>query len=515
MKETNRFLITIATMLGTALAALDSTVVGTAMPQIIGQLGGLSLYSWVFSIYLLTSTATVPVFGKLADIFGRKPTFLVGAGIFLAGSALCGLAGSIEQLILFRGIQGIGAGCVLPVTLTIIGDIFTVEQRARVQGIFSAVWGVAGIVGPAVGGVLVDTVGWRWVFYVNLPFGLLACALLVLFLHERVEARQRRIDYVGSATLMVGVSALLFALQQGGSAYPWTAPPILGALAVAVVALVAFAWNEPRAPEPMLPLSLFRHRVIAVSCAAAAMAGTVLFGVTSFVPLFLQGVQGNSAFAAGMLLMPMSIAWPVASTLSGRFILRLGYRFSAVLGMVLVLSGTALLLFLNPGTPPWYTAGALVLVGLGMGFSTSAFIISVQNSVDWGQRGVATAAAQFCRTIGGTLGVALMGGLLNARMGGMLGVGEGAGGARPNASVLLDAAARATLSSETLVGLRAALDSALGVVFWLTALAALAGLVVAACFPGGSIRPRTATTPTPEAASAGAPVGTPREQVAP
>ena len=324
MTRKAKITIIIALMLGMALAALDTTIVGTALPSIVGKLGGITLYSWVFSAYLLTSTTTVPIYGKLADLFGRKPVFLFGTAVFLIGSAACGAAQSMEQLIIFRAIQGLGAGAVLPIVLTIIGDIFPLEERARVQGLFSGVWGLSSIVGPALGGVIVDHFSWRWVFYINIPFGLLSAFLLIITLKENVERKQRSIDYLGTLTLTFGIIALLFALLQGGVTWAWTSLPSLGLFALAVVLIALFLFQETRASEPILPLTLFSNRIIAISSIGGVVLGVVLFGVTSYVPLFVQGVKGGTATSAGITLGPFLVAWPSAATLSGRVILRYG-----------------------------------------------------------------------------------------------------------------------------------------------------------------------------------------------
>src|SRR6266496_5677142 len=333
MTRQAKIIITIALMLGMALAALDTTIVGTAMPSIVGKLGGITLYSWVFSIYLLTSTTTVPIYGKLADLYGRKPLFLFGTALFLIGSAASGAAQSMEQLILFRAIQGSGAGAVLPIVLTIIGDIFALEERAKVQGLFSGVWGLSSIVGPALGGVIVDHFSWRWVFYINIPFGLLSAFLLIVFLKENVERKKHSIDYLGSLLLTVGIVALLFALLQGGVTWAWISLPSLGLFTLAIVLLVLFLLQEARAPEPILPLTLFTNRIITISSIGGGILGVVLFGITSYVPLFVQGVRGGTATSAGVTLGPLLVAWPIAATLSGRIVIRYGYRFTAVLGM--------------------------------------------------------------------------------------------------------------------------------------------------------------------------------------
>src|SRR5205085_285543 len=412
MTRKAKITIIIALMLGMALAALDTTIVGTALPSIVGKLGGITLYSWVFSAYLLTSTTTVPIYGKLADLFGRKPVFLFGTAVFLIGSAACGAAQSMEQLIIFRAVQGLGAGAVLPIVLTIIGDIFELRERARVQGFFSGVWGLSSIIGPALGGVIVDHFSWRWVFYINIPFGLLSAFLLIITLKENVERKQRSIDYLGTLTLTFGIIALLFALLQGGVTWAWTSLPSLGLFALAVVLIALFLFQETRASEPILPLTLFSNRIIAISSIGGVVLGVVLFGVTSYVPLFVQGVKGGTATSAGITLGPLLVAWPIAATLSGKIILRYGYRLTAVVGAMLVAIGVGLVMLLQVGSTLPYIVIAMLVIGTGLGLMSTAFVISVQNAVPWNVRGVATASTQFFPTIGGTVGVALMGTIL-------------------------------------------------------------------------------------------------------
>lgn len=416
MTRQAKTIIIIALMLGMSLAALDTTIVGTAMPSIVGKLGGFSLYSWVFSIYLLTSTTTVPICGKLADLYGRKPIFLFGSVLFILGSVASGTAQSMEQLILFRALQGLGAGAVLPMVLTIIGDVFELEERARVQGFFSGVWGVSSVVGPAIGGLIVDHFSWRLVFYINVPFGLVSALLLMLFFKEKVERRKPRLDYAGTVVLTGAVVALLFALLQGGSTWAWISLPSLGLFALVVILSILFIWLEQHTPEPILPLKLFQNRIIAVASIGGLILGVTMFGVTTYVPLFVQGVKGGTATNAGITLMPLLLSWPIAAVISGRLVLRFGYRDVAVGGAFLTTLGAAMLLFLNRDSGlPWLII-SMVLTGVGLGFDSSAFILSVQNAVPWNLRGVATASTQFVRTIGGTIGVALMGTILNTQV---------------------------------------------------------------------------------------------------
>src|SRR5256714_8242196 len=275
MTRKSKIIVIIALMLGMSLASLDTTIVGTAMPTIIGKLGGINLYSWVFSAYLLTSTTTVPIYGKLADLYGRKPIFIIGSSLFLLGSVASGAAQSMEQLIIFRAVQGVGAGAVLPIVLTIIGDIFTLEERARVQGLFSGVWGLSSIVGPALGGLIVDHFSWHWVFYINLPFGLVSVLLVLTSLKEDVERKHHHLDYIGTLALTGGVVALLFALLQGGTTWAWISLPSLGLFTATIVLLVLFIYVEHRAAEPILPLTLFNNRIISLSSIGGLILGVV------------------------------------------------------------------------------------------------------------------------------------------------------------------------------------------------------------------------------------------------
>src|SRR5205809_475231 len=341
MARKSKIIVTIALMLGMSLASLDTTIVGTAMPSIVGKLGGITLYSWVFSAYLLTSTTTVPIYGKLADLFGRKPVFLFGTVLFLTGSIASGASQSMEQLIVFRAIQGLGAGAVLPIVLTIIGDIFALEERARVQGLFSGVWATSSIVGPALGGLIVDHFSWRWVFYINIPFGLLSAFLLIIAFIEKI-----------------------------------------------------------------LPLTLFKNRIIAISSIGGVILGVLMFGITSYAPLFVQGVKGGTATSAGITLGPLLIAWPISSTLSGKVILRFGYRFTAVLGALFASIGMGMVTLFHVDTGLPFIVAAMFIIGTGLGFMSTSFVIAVQNAVPWNLRGVATASTQFVRTMGGTVGVA-------------------------------------------------------------------------------------------------------------
>ncbi|MFD2371190.1 MDR family MFS transporter [Brevibacillus sp. GCM10020057] len=409
--------ITVALMIATFLSAIEATIVSTAMPTIVNKLGGLELISWVYAVYLLTSAVTTPIFGKIADLFGRKNVFLWGCALFLVGSMLCGLSQSMEQLILFRAIQGIGAGAVVPITFTIIGDIFTFEERARVQGLFASIWGIAGIFGPLVGGFFVDYVSWHWIFFINVPFGLLSVWLIVKNLHEKLEKRERKIDYGGAVTFTIGTTALLYALLTGGNEYAWNSPVIYSLLIVTVVFLVVFFAIQRRHPEPMLPIQLFHIREVSVPNLISFLASAILIGITAYLPLWIQGVLQKGAIYSGLILMPMSIGWPIGATLGGRLLVRYGARPISLLGILFLVLGTFCLSLITMTTPPWLIFGIVFVLGLGFGLSITIFTIVVQSAVDWNLRGVATSSNTFVRTLGQTLGVSVMGTFLNQHIG--------------------------------------------------------------------------------------------------
>jgi len=501
MTRHDRRIVTIAVMLGTALAALDATVVSAAMPTIVGRLGGFSLYPWVFSAYLLASTITVPIYGKLADLFGRKRMFTIGAVLFLLGSGLCGAATSMPLLILFRVIQGFGAGGVQPLTSTIVGDIYSVEERGKVQGLFSGVWGVSSVIGPAIGGLITQYISWRGIFYMNLPFGLLSIILLWVYLHEQVERRRPRIDYLGATLLAIGVTALLIGILEGGVDFPWDSAPILTLLALAVVCLALFVWQEFRAPEPMLPPRLFRQRIIAVSTLGALLLGTLIIVIPSYLPLYVQGVEGGTALIAGLALAPLSVFWPAGSYLCGVLVLRLGYRPSALAGVALSSVGLALLLplgWLNASVP---ATAALILIGMGLtgfglGILSLTYLIAVQNNVPWNQRGVATASNQFSRTIGGAIGVSALGAVLNAQLGGRLaatGINLSAiadptqPGQHLTINALLRPETRAALPSDLLAHLVGPLGASLHILFLIMFALAVLGIISAWLLPSGAV----------------------------
>ncbi len=482
-----RRLVTLALFVATFLVSLDASVVSTAMPTVIGQIGGIQLYAWVFAAYLLSSTVTVPIYGKLADLFGRKPVFLMSVAIFLAGSMACGQAQSMEQLIAFRLLQGLGAGGVLPINQTILGDVYPLEERARITGLFSTIWGVSGLLGPAIGGFLTEHVSWRWVFYVNLPLCLLSMLLISRFLRERVTRHGHSIDYLGAITLSASVSSLLLALQTSDNLE--LAVPLY---ALAIVLVPVFIWQERRAPEPLVPLWLFGQRAIGVSTLGGLLVGWALYGQSTFMPPFVQGVMGATPTIAGFILAGSSVGWPVASTIGGRLLLRTGFRAPCLLGGVILTGGFALLLLLAPDSSLLVPLAITCVLGLGFGFYTVATILAAQTAVGWEHRGVVTSASQFSRNIGGTIGVSIAGAFFTA------GVMHGAGTA-VNPNDLLSPSTRAGLSPSDLAALRELLGGSLRSVYLLFIAVAGLATLVAAFLPGGAPREESdAGIPRPE-----------------
>jgi len=479
-----RKLVTSAILLGMFLAALEATAVAAAVPTAVGELGGVSRYSWVFAVYLLTSTTTVPLFGKLADLYGRKRTYQWAVFFFLLGSALCGVAQSFTQLILFRAIQGLGAGGVMPVAITITGDIYKLEERGRIQGLFSGVWALASLTGPLVGGLITDALSWRWIFYLNIPFGLVSAWMLQRYLKEEAGRTDHKLDILGTVTLTAAVTLLLIALIEGPEAWGWGDARTLGFLAGSALSLAVFFWQERRAPEPMLPLDLFQNRLIAVSSAGNFLLGVLLFAITAYVPVFGQGVIGGTAVDAGTILAPILIGWPIASAIAGRLLLRVGYRQMSIGGSVLVVAGCLLLARTGAATGRTGVMVAMMIVGLGLGFISMPYMLGVQNAVPWNRRGVATSSVQFFRNIGGAISVAALGALMNSRLERI--VGRGA-----NANAALDPALRSRLSPEALNHLTSALLHGLQAVFIALAALSVISLGVALLFPRGSTRSLT------------------------
>lgn len=489
-KLTRKVPTVLGLVLALAMAALEATVVSTAMPTVIGDLGGIEYYAWVANAYLVASSVSVPLYGKLADMYGRKPILLIGIALFLVGSMASGAVPSgstwsMPLLIGFRALQGLGAGSMQPVAITVIGDIFDLEQRSRIQGIFGAAWGFFGLVGPLLGGFIVAHFSWRWVFFMNIPFGILAAFLIVTSLHENIEKRGREIDWAGAGLLTAAVGALLVATDRPG----FTEKAV--ALAVAVVLGALFVRAERRAKEPVLPFELFSRPVLAVSSPAGALIGGSMLGILTYVPLYVQAVLHGTPTEAGSAITPMVVGWPISSAISGRLIPKLGFRPLIWFGLaVTAASGVVLALFGTHDTL-WAMRATTLAFGLGMGCANTALVISVQTSVPWHERGVATASTMFFRTIGGALAVGAMGGVLNAAL-------------AADPTIPADAT-RQILTREglkhidpaVLAKLGGALGGALGTVFWIVGGMGIAAFLVSLAFP------RTTPEPGP---SAGVPV---------
>jgi len=489
MSTRRRWAVTAGVMTGMFLAALEATVIGTAMPTVIAALGGLNHYSWVFSAYLITSTVTVPVWGKLSDLYGRRLFYQIGIALFLLGSVLSGMSASMTQLIVFRAIQGLGAGALVPLGMTIIGDIFTVAERARMQAYFSGVWGFSSVIGPVLGGLITDQWSWRWVFYINLPVGLAAALIIGLALKEPVRTERPSIDYAGAALLMAAITMLMLALVEGGASLSTLlAARNLALFAGAALLFSGFVWVERRAPDPLIPFQLFRNRVVTVSVLAGFLAGVGMFGAISFVPLFAQGALGATATQAGSLLTPLLMSWVVTSIIGGRLLLRVGFRPTCIAGFALMTFGFVLLSVYQRETARLWLYLDLILIGAGLGLTMLTLIIAVQQSVARSQLGIATSLNQFSRSIGGAVGVAVMGAVLSAGLAARLdevarnGSGvltlERAAELAANPNALIDPQAQAALPPGALDALRGAMAAAIHNVFWVgTVLAALALLV--------------------------------------
>ncbi|MGF3102368.1 MDR family MFS transporter [Rossellomorea sp. DUT-2] len=416
IKRTKKPLVLIAVMLAMFMGAIEATIVSTAMPAIVGDLGGFSLYSWVFSAYLLMNAITVLIYGKLSDLFGRKPIITIGIVIFLIGSALCGFAQTMEQLILFRFIQGLGAGAVLPMATTIVGDIYSKEERAKIQGYLSSVWGISAISGPLVGGLLVEYASWRYVFWINIPLGLLSIVVLWLYLHENIEKKKPVIDYGGAFLLVVTLSSLMYLLVEGGVSLPWNSWQAMFLINMIFLGFAVFIYHERRTAQPMMPFDLWKIRSILVANIVSLTTGVMLIGISSFLPAFVQGVMERSATVAGFTLTAMSIGWPISATIAGRLLLKIGYFKTSLMGGISLIAGGTIFVLMDPSYGPLWAAIGSFFVGVGMGLSSTSFIVSIQSTVEWQVRGIATATNMFMRNLGTTIGAALLGGILNSRL---------------------------------------------------------------------------------------------------
>ena len=401
------FAATLATMF---MAAIESTIVATAMPSIVGALGGFELFTWVFTAYLLTQAITVPIYGRLADLYGRKRLLFLGIALFLAGSILCGYAWNMTALIVFRVVQGLGAGAVVPVSQTLLGDIYHGAERARMQGYISSVFASSALLGPVVGAVLVAHTSWSMVFWVNVPLGLVAAAMLAVTLRERVQRRQHRIDYPGAILLALGTCVLMYALVDAAALSTRMVVVLVGG---AVLLLGAFALHEMRAHEPLLPLELWRNPMVTYGNIASLLSGAAMMGIAAFLPAYMQGAMGESVLAAGYALMALSGGWPVGGFLAGRIALAASYRAAVISGGIVIVLGSLMMIALDPTRGAAWAIVSTLLIGFGMGLTNNTFGVAIQANVEWTQRGIATSSTVFTRIVGSSLGTAVYGGIVN------------------------------------------------------------------------------------------------------
>ena len=485
-----RTLATAGVMLVIFLFAIDATIVSTSMPTIVAKLGGLELYSWVFSIYMLTSALTTPIFGKLADLFSQRRLMLIGIGIFLLGSILCGAAPSMEALVLFRAVQGLGGGAIYALSFIVVGILYPPQERAKVQGIISGIWGVAAILGPLAGGIIVEHWSWRWAFFVNLPITVVAIALIVAGLKEGgQERRAHKLDFAGTFALLVALMLFFYALSRSShSAEPLNAT-FVGLVALAILFLIIFFFIERRAAEPIVPPDLFRVRLFTTSAGVATLAAMGVFGAVSYLPLYLQGVTGLTASRAGMVLLFLSVAWTAGSLIAGQALNQVGYRAVAVVGMTVITVGYSLFVAFKSGlTVPWVAVSG-TLIGTGMGMANLTTLVAVQNSVSHQRIGVATSTLMLFRTFGGAFAVSLLGTVLLNQM--QRGLSQLSGSALSTALLsklahpqnLLEPATRAQITPELLPRLITILGDAIWYAFLVGFLFMIIGVAVSFLLP--------------------------------
>jgi EmrB/QacA subfamily drug resistance transporter len=411
VSHANRRWVFVATLVTSFMAAVEGTIVATAMPSIVGTLGGFDLFSWVFTSYLLTQAVTVPIYGRLADLYGRKTLLFYGIFLFLAGSLLCGLAWSMTSLIAFRVVQGLGAGAVAPVSQTLMGDLYRGAERARMQGYISSVFASAALIGPMAGAVIVAHASWSFIFWINIPLGLASALMLALTLREKVERREHRIDYAGSVLMALATGVLMYSLVEASS----LGTGALWALVAASLALIVwFAIHEVQTREPLLPLALFRNPIIASGTASSAVSGAMMMGIAAFLPAYMQGAMGTSVLAGGTALMALSAAWPIGGFTASRITTQWSNRTAIVLGGLVLTFGSLMMVALDPTRGvPWVVASTMFM-GYGLGLANNTWNVAVQSNVEWNERGIATSMVVFTRIIGQSLGTAIYGGIVNA-----------------------------------------------------------------------------------------------------
>ena len=480
---THRTLVLAAVMAANFMIAIEATIVSTAMPQIVGQLGGLQLYSWVFSAFLLTQTATTVVFGKLADLIGRKTVMQIGIAIFLAGSILCGLAWSMPSLIAFRLVQGVGAGSIQPVAMTIVGDLYSAHERAKIQGWLASVWALSAVLGPLAGGLIIQHFSWAWIFWMNLPIGALAAGGFWAYLHEKGVRGRGRIDHLSAGAFTIAIAAIMADLTALSTS---DGVEISIITAVAVVAVALFVIQERRSPEPMISLELWGRRPIAAANGASLLSGMVMIGLTTFLPVFVQGVMQKSPLIAGFALSAMVLGWPVGATIGVRGFGRFGVRAVLRTGGALVPVGASVFVLLGADSSPVAAGVGSLIVGLGMGLLSSASIILIQEIVAWSERGSVTASFLFARNLGSTFGATIFGAVLN------LGLMHSSAARAVSSDQLRRLLERGSQGSAADAALRAALEQSLHLTFVAMFAIALMVAATAAFVPKVSFAPRRA-----------------------
>ncbi len=450
-------------MLSTGLIALDATILATAVPSIVKDLGEFDQFPWLFSVYLLAQAVSVPIYSKLADTVGRKPIILLGVTLFLLGSILAAAAWSMGSLIAFRIVQGLGAGAAAPMAMTIVGDLYSVAERALVQGYIASVWAISSVVGPALGGLFSQFASWRWIFLVNIPLCLVAGLALLRSYSESIESRRHRLDLLGATVLTIGLSALILALLEGGNAWDWLSLPSVAAFCIGIAALLAFVHIESRAEEPILDLAVLRRPLIRTTTLVSLGVGALLVGITSFVPTYLENALAAPPLVAGAAVAALTLGWPLAASLAGRVYMRRGFRFTVLLGSAIATGGTLALAAAGPWPHPVTVGGVAFLIGFGLGWTAAPSLIAAQASVEWGERGVVTGINVFARSAGSAVGVAIYGAIANN----VLAAGRGA---HDYASIV---------AASTWVFVAIAITAAL---MWLSALGLPPGAVDAAAY---------------------------------
>ncbi|HEY3916895.1 MAG TPA: MFS transporter [Stellaceae bacterium] len=469
-----RFWILTASVVLIFMTGMEGTVVATAMPTIISQLGGFELFSWVFSGYFLAQGVTIPIYGRLADLFGRKRVLFFGLAVFVIGTTACGLAPNMLLLVVFRIVQGVGAGAVQPINQTLIGDLYPPAQRAKMAGFFSSIWGIAAIIGPVLGAFVIAETAWNWVFWITVPIAIIGFVLLAFALHERVEHRRHRIDYLGAALMALGIGLFLYTLIQAhrlGLAY------FLLLVIVALAILAVLVVHERRAPEPILPLTLWRNRVILSGVVGCFGVGCVVMASTTFLPAYIQGVMGRSPIVAGYALAISSVTWIAGSWAGGQIMLRSSYRAATAVGSVFLLTGVSMLIALDPARGPIWAATGTGLVGIGMGLNQNTYTVAAQSVVDWSQRGTATAIISLMRMLGQTVGTAIYGAVVNLTLAGTLG---------DNAvDRIMDPNLRDKLAASDVAPVMAAVGDAIQNVYWTAGLLVLMIIAAGLALPKG------------------------------